>query len=292
MKLPQFEYTSPTTLDEAIALLASRAGEAKPIAGGQSLIPILAFRLGAPALLVDLKRVPGLDHITLDDNGVRLGALVRWRDIEHDAGLAQAYPLLVCAVGHVGHYQIRNRGTVGGSLAHADPAAEMPGIAVTCDAKISVVGPAGARTITAANFFGDTLVTELAPDELIVELRLPRWPAQRRWGFEEFSRRRGDFAMAGISLYYDEDWRGRAIGAHVGVFGVGNRPQRLADAEDAINGRLLDEQAIMAAAQAAAAAVDPPDDVHASAAYRKNLVATLLERALKQAATRSRGSNP
>src|SRR5437879_780597 len=195
MKLPPLEYACPATLSEAVALLATRDRDAKALAGGQSLIPMLAFRLAAPALLVDLRKVPGLDRITIAEGGVRLGAMVRWRDIEDDERLATAHPLLRAAIRHVAHYQIRNRGTVGGSIAHADPAAEMPGIAVTCDAEIAVVGKAGARAIKAADFFIGALTTALEPDEVIVEVRLPAWPRQRRWGLHEFERRVGDFEM-------------------------------------------------------------------------------------------------
>src|SRR5438876_4852401 len=180
MKPAAFDYRAPATLDEAVALLASDPG-ARPIAGGQSLMPVLNFRLAAPTLLVDLRHLPGLDAIKIGADAVRLGAKVRWRDIEEDARLQTAHPLLRAAIAHVAHYQIRNRGTVGGSLAHADPAAELPGIAVTCDAEIAVVGASGARTIPAAEFFTGPLTTVLRPDELITELRLPSWPADRRW---------------------------------------------------------------------------------------------------------------
>src|SRR5213592_331916 len=147
MKMPPFEYACPTTRSEAVALLASRDGDAKALAGGQSLVPMLAFRLAAPTLLVDLRKLPDLREIKISADGVRLGAMVRWRDIEKDARLTSAHPLLKAAVAHVAHYQIRNRGTIGGSVAHADPAAEIPGIAVTCDAAIAVVGTSGARVI-------------------------------------------------------------------------------------------------------------------------------------------------
>ena len=284
MKLPQFDYARPDTLADAVALLAAHAGAAKPLAGGQSLVPLLAFRLAAPKLLVDLGRLPGLDRIDVGDGGVRLGAMVRWRAIEDDARLAGAHPLLAAAIAHVAHYPIRNRGTVGGSLAHADPAAEMPGIAVTCDATIGVVGAGGQRSIDAAAFFLGPLTTALAPDELIVEVGLPPWPRARRWAFEEFARRRGDFALAGVALYYDEDESRRACNAHIGVIGAGPAPRRIAAAEAELNGRQVDDKAIAAAAAAAQAAVDPADDLHASAAYRKALVATLIERALRRAA--------
>src|SRR5216684_3967853 len=280
MKLPPFEYACPTTVSEAVALLASRDGDAKALAGGQSLLPMLAFRLAQPALLVDLRKLADLRQIKISIDGVTLGAMVRWREFLDDARLAAAHPLLKAAVAHVAHYQIRNRGTVGGSLAHADPAAEMPGIAVTCEAEIAVAGTAGARVIAAADFFQGPLTTALAPDEIIVEVRLPKWPARRRWGFQEFARRRGDFAMAAAAVFYDLDDGGKARNAHVGAIGVADRPLRLPTVEAVLNGRAIDAAAIAEAEAAACAAVDPPDDIHASAAYRRALTGTMVERAL------------
>src|SRR5215208_608744 len=201
MKPAPFDYRAPATLREAIGLLGSHP-EAAVIAGGQSLMPVLAFRLATPSLLVDLRRIRELDYIGVDEDGVRLGALVRLRVVEGNRRLVEAHPLLREAVAHVAHYQIRNRGTVGGSLAHADPAAELPGIAVTCDGEIAVVGAAGPRVIRAAEFFTGPLMTALRPDEIITELHLPAWPVARRWAFEEFSRRQGDFALAGAVLFY------------------------------------------------------------------------------------------
>src|SRR5580704_1216727 len=168
MKLPPFEYACPTTVSEAVALLASRDGDAKALAGGQSLVPMMAFRIASPSLLVDLRKLPDLRRIEVARDGVRLGAMARWRDIEDDDRLDAAHPLLKAAIAHVAHYQVRNRGTVGGSLAHADPAAEMPGIAMTCDAEIAVVGKSGAHVIQAADFFQGALTTALTPDEIIV----------------------------------------------------------------------------------------------------------------------------
>jgi carbon-monoxide dehydrogenase medium subunit len=283
MKLPAFEYACPATLSEAVALLASHDGDAKAIAGGQSLVPMLAFRVASPSLLVDLRKLPGLDQIKITEAGVSLGALVRWRDIEDDARLRQAHPLLAAAIKHVAHYQIRNRGTVGGSVAHADPAAEMPGVVVTCEAAIAVTGKSGARVIPADSFFQGALTTALAPDEIITEIRFPAWPAGRRFGFEEFALRRGDFALAAAAVFYDQDAGGRAANAHVGVIGVGDRPVRLATVEAALNGARVDAAVIARAAAAASAAVDPQDDIHASAAYRRSLVGTMVERALLSA---------
>jgi carbon-monoxide dehydrogenase medium subunit len=285
MKFSSFEYAAPSTLAEAVSLLASSSG-AKVLAGGQSLLPTMAFRLANPSLLVDIRKLKDLQRISIDKDGVRLGARARWRDIEDDERLKRAHPLLVAAIAHVAHYQIRNRGTVGGSLAHADPAAEMPGIAVACDAEIRVLGPKGERAIAAGRFFTGALSTTLAGDELIIEVRLPAWPASRRWGFEELARRRGDFALAGIAAYYDVDSSGKASNAHIGVIGACLRPHRIAEAEKALNGRVVDEAAIQAAARAAEAALDPPSDLHASAAYRRALAGTVGERALQQAAER------
>ena len=203
MKASRFEYLRPTGW-KAVAFLAEHGDEAKAIAGGQSLVPMLAFRLAAPRFLVDIGRISGLRRVAIDADGIRLGALVRWRDIERDAELHRAHPLLVEAIRHVAHYQIRNRGTVGGSLAHADPAAEMPGIAVTCEAKIVVGGRKGQRVIQAADFFTGALSTALAAGRIDQsKCGLPLWRSGRRWAFVEFARRRGDFALAGVALFYD-----------------------------------------------------------------------------------------
>jgi carbon-monoxide dehydrogenase medium subunit len=283
MKLPAFEYACPATLAEAVALLASRDGDAKALAGGQSLVPMMAFRIASPSLLVDLRKLTDLRRIDIAGDGVRLGAMVRWRDILDDTRLDTAHPLLKAAIGHVAHYQIRNRGTVGGSIAHADPAAEMPGIAVACEAEIAVIGAAGARVIRAEDFFIAPLVTALAADEIIAEIRLPAWPARRCWGFQEFSRRRGDFAMAAAAVFYDVDDAGLARNAHIGVIGVGDRPLRLPAAEAEVNGKAVDAAISERAGVAASAAVNPPDDIHASGAYRRSLLGTLVERALQDA---------
>jgi aerobic carbon-monoxide dehydrogenase medium subunit len=285
MKLPPFDYACPPSIAEAVALLAAHDGEAKPLAGGQSLVPMLAFRVAAPALVVDLRKIAELRQIKISNGGVTLGAMTRWRDILDDERLRSAHPLLVAAVAHVAHYQIRNRGTVGGSLAHADPAAELPGIAVTCEAKIAATGPAGERVIAAADFFQGPLTTALNPDELITEIRFPAWPAHRRFGFAEFARRRGDFALAGAALFYDED-AGKAANAHVGAIGVADRPLRLAAVEQVLNGTAIDDAVIAKAEAAAAAVVNPADDIHATGVYRKALIGVMVERALRSASAR------
>jgi carbon-monoxide dehydrogenase medium subunit len=283
MKPAPFDYQAPGTLREAIDLLASNP-EALVIAGGQSLMPVLAFRLATPSLLVDLRRLSGLGDIATDDDGLRLGALVRWRDIEDDQRLVAAHPLLRAAIAHVAHYQIRNRGTVGGSLAHADPAAELPGVAVTCEGEITLFGPAGSRTIRAGDFFIGPLSTLRHSDEIVTELHLPKWPSGRRWAFRKYARREGDFALAAILLFYDEDRDGALSNAHVGVIGASARPHRLPAVETLLSGHKIDDDLIRRATVTAAEEVDPPDDLHADAAYRRGLVATLIERGLRAAA--------
>jgi aerobic carbon-monoxide dehydrogenase medium subunit len=280
MKLPSFDYACPATIGEAVALLAAHGGDAKPIAGGQSLMPMLAFRLAAPALLVDLRKLGELRQIKISDEGVSLGAMVRWRDILGEPRLRQAHPLLVAAVRHIGHYQIRNRGTVGGSLAHADPAGELPGIAVTCEAEIIALGKAGPRVFAAADFFRGALTTALGPDQIITEIRFPKWPRQRRFGFREFARRRGDFALAAAAVMFDDPAQ-KFRNVRIGAIGVADRPIRLAEVERALEDRPISEAAIAGCAVAASAVVNPADDIHASGAYRKTLIGVMVERALR-----------
>jgi carbon-monoxide dehydrogenase medium subunit len=230
--------------------------------------------------------MPELDRITIDDTGVELGAKVRWRDIETDRRLDTTHPLLVAAIKHVAHYQIRNRGTVGGSVAHADPAAELPAIAVTCDAEIVVVGPAGLRSIPAVEFFVGPLLTTLTPFEIVVAVRLPRWTRQRHYGFEEFARRRGDFALAGVAVFYDEDAEGRIHNPHIGAFGVGDTPLRLSAAEQALDGEKPNANVFARAVHVGMTGVNPQSDIHADERYRRALLGTLLDRALQRATDR------
>ena len=286
MKLPSFDYACPATIAEAVALLAAHRGEAKPIAGGQSLVPMLAFRLAAPTLLVDLCKLSDLSQITITAADVTLGAMVRWRDILQDPRLRQAHPLLVAAVEHIAHYQIRNRGTVGGSLAHADPAAELPGIVVICEADIVVRGSAQSRVIAAGDFFRGALTTALQPDEIVTEIRFPAWPRQRRYGFREFARRRGDFALAAAAVTFEQAEQ-KFRNVRIGAIGVADRAIRLAAAERVLEGREVTDVAIAESAAAASAATDPADDIHASGAYRKTLIGVMVERALRDAVGRT-----
>ena len=283
MKPPPFDYVRAGSVEETVAVLAKHGEDAKVIAGGQSLMPMLAFRVAAPKLVVDIGAVNALRGVSIDSSGVLLGALTRWCDIERHPSLRKAHPLLVEAVGHVAHYQIRNRGTVGGSLAHADPAAEFPGICVACDATIEVVGIKGRRLVEAAQFFVGSLTTTLSHDELIVSVRFPPWKLERRWAFEEFARRRGDFALAGVALFYDLS-QSRAVDPRIAAIGVGSTPVRLTEAERVLAGRVVDSSVSEQVVAAATAAIAPADDIHAPGEYRRALLGVLLERALGRAA--------
>jgi carbon-monoxide dehydrogenase medium subunit len=282
MKLPAFNYERPASIDQAIALLCQNE-DAKIIAGGQTLLPVMAFRLAAPTLLVDICDISELRGIHVTRNALVIGATTRWRDILDDTRLAQEQPLLQAAIHHVAHYQIRNRGTVGGSLAHADPAAEMPGIAAACDAEIVVAGPTGTRSVSAEDFFIGSLTTDLTPSEIIIEVRLPRWTPERRWSFQEFARRKGDFALAAIALHYRKREDGCLDDVHLAAMGIGDRPSRISAAEELLNGKVPGYDLIRAAAAAVEDAADSGDDLHASQDYRKAVAAVLVERAFAEA---------
>jgi len=290
MKLPAFEYACPATLDEAVALLAKGGGEARILAGGQSLVPFMAFRLAAPELLVDLRRIPGLRGIEIGPEEMRLGSMLRWRDILDSDEIAAALPILPDAVRHVAHYQIRNRGTLGGSLAHADPAAEFGCIALLCGAEIEAVGTDGTQRIPAGELIVGPMETALAEDEIITAVRFPAWPGGRRWAFKEFASRDGDFAIAAVALFFDMD--GPLIAnAHVAVMGATETARRVAEAEAALNGQSPDEATFARAAAALSAAIEPTEDTHADADYRRSLAGTLLQRGLQTAVSRKRGTD-
>jgi carbon-monoxide dehydrogenase medium subunit len=277
MKLPDFEYARPANLGEALALLSEP--DARALAGGQSLLPIMAFRLAAPSKLVDLADLADLRGITITADTIRLGATVRWNEIETHAGLKEAFPLLPEAISHVAHYQIKTRGTVGGSLAHADPASEFCGIAAVCDATIHLASKGGQRIIPASELFVGALQTSIKDGELITMVEFKRQSAARRWAFQEFARRRGDYALAGVAVHFDVAG-GQFADMHIGVIGASDRPHRLHRAETALNGKSADASSIAAAVAAAREEVQPFKDVHATADYRRSLVGTLIERAL------------
>lgn len=284
MKLPDVDYIRPKTLKEALETLAANGDVAKLIAGGQSLMPMLAFRLLAPTLLIDIGRLPELKTIDITDDGIRLGALTTWHAIERHPTLKTEHPLLTAAIGHVAHYQIRNRGTVGGSLAHSDPAAEFPAIVRTCGAQIVVANPQGERVIEADDFCLGPMTTALEPDDIVIQIRFPRWPKTRRWGFKEFSRRRGDFAVAAAAVFYDMNDAGHVRDTHVGIIGDVDGTRRLAEVEALLNGRTLDRALIHQARHLAERTANPSEDIHAPAPYRRALIGVMVERALAASA--------
>ena len=289
MKPPKFDYHAPPTVDEAIALLTRYGGEAKLLAGGQSLVPLLNFRLSRPAALVDLNRIPSLAYIREADGYVRLGAMTRQRTIEFSPVVRRRLPLLAEATAFVGHLPIRTRGTIGGSLAHADPAAEYPATLAALGGEVVVRGPRGERTLQARDLFQSYLATALGADEILTEVRFPAMPDGAGFAFEEFSRRHGDFAIVGIAAMVI----GQGLScttARLATAGAGPSPVRLRGAEEILEREGLTEAAIEAAARRAATLVDPPSDIHASADYRRNLTRVLTGRALRRAIARMGGA--
>jgi len=288
MKPPRFDYHAPATIEEALALLTRYGGEAKLLAGGQSLMPLLNFRLSRPAALVDLNAIPSLAYIREEDGVVRFGAMTRQRTIEFSPVVRQRLPLLAEATVLVGHLPIRTRGTIGGSIAHADPSAEYPAVLTTLDGTVVVKGPRGERTLRPWELFQGYLTTSLGPDEILVEVRLPAMPAGAGFAFEEFSRRHGDFAIVGIAAMLVGDGS-RCATARLATAGAGPVPVRLRSAEEVLEREGLSEAAIEAASRRAADLVEPDSDIHASADYRRNLTRVLTGRALRRAAARMGG---
>ena len=283
MKPPLFDYACPESLDEAVAFLASHGGDAKILAGGQSLVPLLNFRMLRPALLVDINRLAELDFLEgTQDGGLRIGALTRHHTLEMSPLVAERFPLLGAAMTHVAHLAIRNRGTIGGSLSHADPAAELPMMALLLDAEIGTQSPGGARRHKAEDFFTGPLSTVLTDDEIVTEIHLPGLPPQTGWGFEEFSLRSGDFAIAAASAAVTLA-DGKIAGARLAVTGVDDTPLRLRTVEAALTGQRPAVEVFAAAGRQARDAVNPPSDLRASADYRRHLTAVLVERVLTAA---------
>jgi aerobic carbon-monoxide dehydrogenase medium subunit len=290
MKPPPFDYVAPRSIDEAVAALANGGPDAKVLAGGQSLIPLLNFRLARPGLLVDLNRIAELAHVTPRDGGVAIGAMTRQASIERHQWLAQSQPLLNDAIRWVGHPAIRSRGTLGGSLAHADPAAELPAVAVCLDARLSVIGPHGYRSIAAEDFFVGYLTTVLAPEEILVETWLPGLAPATGQAWLEFARRHGDFALAGVAVSVAEHQE-RVQAARIVLSGVGGKPVRAREAENLLIGGSVRER-VSAAADAVRSAIDPEPDIHASKEYRTQLACVLTERAILQAHERALANAP
>lgn len=288
MKPPPFDYRKASSLEQAATLLSEAGGGAKVLAGGQSLVPMMNFRLLAVETLVDINAIPGLAFIEPDGDGLRIGALTRHHAVEISTLVKQRFPVLSEAMDNVAHLAVRNRGTFAGSLSHADPAAEMPATTLLLDARIKTVRPDGTRSIDAADFFTGALSTALESDEIVTEIHIPALPPNTGWGFEEMARRSGDFAIAGAAATLTVKDSVVADG-RIALMGVGDTPLRARAAEALLKGKTMDADLIAAAAETARDGVTPNTDLHGSADYRRHLVGVLTRRVLERAWRRAKG---
>ncbi|MBW2286708.1 MAG: xanthine dehydrogenase family protein subunit M [Deltaproteobacteria bacterium] len=287
MKPPPFEYEAPTTIQEVVALLQQHDGEAKILAGGQSLMPLLNMRFARPTALIDLGRMTDLDYIREENGAIAIGAMTTKRSVERSDLVKSRQPLLHASTTWIAHPQIRNRGTVGGSMAQADPAAEYPAVAVALDAEFVIAGPDGQRSVAASDFFITYLTTALKENEVLTEIRVPVLPERTGWSIQEVARRHGDFAMVGAVAILGLAG-GSCESARVVLFGVGATPQRATSVEQALIGQAASEALFATAAEKAAEGLeDTISDVHASAEYRRHLAQVLTRRALAEAAERA-----
>src|ERR1700733_2213569 len=282
MKPPIFDYMAATSIDMAVAALAEAGGDGKILAGGQSLMPMLNFRLLRPSILVDINRIAGLGFIEETADSIRIGALTRHFALETSPIVARHFPVLCCAMTHVAHLAIRNRGTIGGSLSHADPAAELPMMALLLDAELRASSASGTRVIAARDFFLDTMTVDLDGSELLTEIVLPKLPPQTGWGFEEVARRHGDFALAAVTATLTVSG-GKISQARIALTGVGPTALRAAEAESVLVGRALDNRLTGQAIDVVREAIVPETDLHASSDYRRHLAGVLAGRALTAA---------
>lgn len=289
MKPAPFEYRAPDTLQEALTLLAENGFDAKLLAGGQSLIPVMNFRLAQPGVIIDLNRVDGLDQINVQPDGrVSIGAMVRQATLEKSDMIRNRLPLLFQTIPFIAHPQIRNRGTIGGSLAHADPAAELPVISVALQAQFKLQNRSEERLVGAESFYKLLFETELAEDEILTEVIFPATPARTGYAFHELARRHGDYAQAGAAAVISLDEAGRCQNARLVFLNVGDIPMIASQAAGMLTGNHLNDSLIEAAARHAADhEIEPGGDVHASAAYRRHLAFVLGKRAIHEALNQS-----
>jgi aerobic carbon-monoxide dehydrogenase medium subunit len=288
VKPASFEYFRPRSLDEALTLLAEHGGDAKPLAGGQSLIPAMNFRLATPSVLVDLNRLRELSYITDGGGVVRIGGMTRQRAVERSTLVSERAPLVTETMPHIAHPAIRNRGTIAGSLAHADPAAELPAVMLALKATLMVTSKQGTRGVAAEDFFIGLFSTAVQAGELLTEIRIPRPERRTGFAFQEISRRHGDFALVGAAAAVQLDDQGRCAQARVTLLSVGDRPILAEQAAAVLIGQPPSAESIRAAADAAATRdIDPPSDIHASARYRRQLANVLTRRVLARACERA-----
>jgi aerobic carbon-monoxide dehydrogenase medium subunit len=284
VKPAPFDYHAPRTVDEAVALLGD-LDNAKVLAGGQSLVPMMNFRYVIVDHIVDLAKIGDLAGISVTNGRMRIGAMTRQRELEFSDEVARHCPLMREALKHVGHRQTRNRGTIGGSLAHADPSAELPTVCAAHDAVIEIASKRGRRQVPFSEFGVAFMTTAAGPDEIIAAIEIPLWPAGHGYGFHEFARRHGDFAIVGAAAMLVTDAKGMVQRASVTLCGVDNTPIRMATAEAALVGRAPDAATVTSAASSASA-IKALSDIHASADYRRHLAEVLMTRALRDAAAR------
>ena len=288
MKPPKFQYFAPTSLGETTALLHEHGVDAKVLAGGQSLMPLLNMRLVRPQVVIDVNRVSELQYTSpTPGGGLAVGALTRQRNLERSDLVREAAPLLAAALPFIGHLPTRNRGTVGGSLVHADPAAELPAVSVTLETEFVLAGSQGQRVVPAADFFLDYLTTALEPDELLTEVRWPALEGRWGWGIQEVCRREGDFALVGAAALLRLDDDDQCLDARITMFGVGGVPVRMERAEQALADSKVDSAAIADAARLVSEDLTPQSDVHASSQYRKEVAGVLARRTLLEALARA-----
>jgi aerobic carbon-monoxide dehydrogenase medium subunit len=293
MKPPAFSYDAPQSVDEVLGILAEHGEDAKLLAGGQSLVPMLNFRLLRPSRLIDLNRVQGLSAIEPQGGGLAVGAMTRQAALERSQAVARMFPLLAQALPLIAHFQIRNRGTIGGSLSHADPAAELPAVMTALGAQLVLRSRRGERVLTCDSFFQGYLETDLAADEMLVQIRIPPDPAHSGTAFVEVSQRHGDFALVGVAARVTLDRRDACTAVSIVLTGVDTRPLRAHEAEAALVGTRLTAEDLRAAASVTASNLTPGSDMHASAEYRKRAAQALTERALAAALERARrGKEP
>jgi carbon-monoxide dehydrogenase medium subunit len=285
MKPPNFKYWVPGTVDEAVGFLAQHADDTKLLAGGQSLMPVISMRLARPDYLVDINGLTELDYVRADGNRLRIGALTRHATLMESADVQRHCPLISKALPFVGHTAIRHRGTIGGSIVHADPSAELPAVAAALDAEMIVTGPNGQRTIPAAEFFITFFMTSMEPDEMLTEVAFPIRAREKGTSVAEFARRHGDFAVAGVAISIDANGGGLIDSARVCAFGVDDVPRRVDAAESLLAGQAPTRALLAEAGAATAASVDPETDMHASGAYRQEMAGVLTRRGLEAALT-------
>jgi carbon-monoxide dehydrogenase medium subunit len=291
MKPAAFDYFQPRSIEEALSILAKHGSAAKPLAGGQSLIPAMNFRLSRPAVLVDLNTVPELAYVKEQNGQLAIGATTRQAVAERNPLIAQRAPLLKETMPFIAHAQIRNRGTIGGSLAHGDPAAELPSVMVALDATFRLRSVKGARTVKADEFYTGLFETALQPGELLEEISIPAMPARSGYAFLEISRRHGDFALSGVACRVTLNEKGKCSEARIALVSVGDGPVPARRAVKALTGEMPGEKVIAEAAELAGSKdCDPPSDIHASTAYRRKLTTVLVRRAVTQAFAVAGGS--